>query len=392
MIRTSVIFLAALLVWGASPARANEGLKLELSGYFIGAAAFVDQKLDLGRRNTGFASDSEVHFDGAFTFENGLTLGVHGEGKLEEDIGGQPRTGGRFTSENGADFIQETFIFLEGFFGRIEFGKQDGVAEQLGFIAPTLFAGTTVNDPELDATGFNTINTRNSVNRGRDDFSRRLIYISPRIIGLQAGISFAPDSDAATPGSLSVVQGSDFDARSDQGVFDHEEIIELGVNYVHAFDQIIVGVSGTYLRAEDQGCASVPALCPILKDYEAWNVGANISFGGITIGGSYVDDNLGRHTADYHAWEIGAVYETQFWGFMLAYGRDEVEGLGGQDTMAVQGGINYQLARGITLGTGLQYIEADQVGGLALIGGGVSGPSVLNDDATIVFLETMVSF
>ena len=390
MTKAPVILIATLLA--ASSVQADEGLQLELSGYFIGAAAFVDQRRDTGRREISFGSDSEVHFDGAFLFENGVTVGVHSEGKLEEDVGGTPRTGGRFTAEEGVDFIQESFVYLEGYFGRFEFGKQDGVAEQLGFIAPTLFAGIAVNDPELDPTGFNSINTRNSVNRGRDDFSRRLIYISPRIVGIQAGVSFAPDSDAATPISVSVVQGSAFDSRSDQGVFDHEEIIELGVNFVHSFDRIIVGVSGTYLRAGEQGCVSVPALCSILKEYEAWNVGANISVGGVTLGGSYIEDNLGRHTASYHAWEIGAVYETQSWGFMLSYGRDETEGLGGQDTVAVQGGINYQLARGVMLGTGVQYIEADQVGGLALIGGGVSGPSVVDDDATVVFVETMVSF
>jgi|GEM_PF-2438245 len=396
MFRGAVVFFFALLLSGApgwsGAWAARDGLEVDLSGYFIGAAAYVDQRRDVGLRHVGFGSDSEIHFDGSLTFENGFTVGFHGETKLEEDVGGSPRTGGRFTAEQGTAFVQELFVFLEGFIGRVEFGKQDGVAEQLGFIAPSLFAGVSVNDPQLDPTGFNTINTRNTVNRGRNDFSRRLIYISPRIVGLQAGVSYAPDSSARTSNPLSVVQGSDFDARSNQGVFAHEGITEVGVNFVHAFDRLVVGASGTFLLAGDQGCASVPALCPVLENYKAWNVGANIAYGGLTLGGSYVKDNLGRQTTDYHGWEVGATYETTSWGVMLGYGRDRAQGVGGQRTRVVEGGVNYQVARGVKIGTGVQYIKADQVGGLALVGGGPAGPSGIDDHATVVFLETMVSF
>ena len=366
LLLSSVAALSVMAVVG--PVHAADKLKLDLSGFFIGSAAFVDQDLDFGKRDYAFGSDSEIHFTGEMTLDNGLLVGFHAEGKLEEDVGGASRG---LTPEDGVDFIQETFVYFEGAFGRFEFGKQDGVAHQMTTTGPTIFAGNTLNDAELDASGLiGAINTDNTVNNGLDEFERKLIYFTPMIGGFQAGFSFTPDSDG--------FQGSTFDPRIDIIPGVQEEAIEVGVSYQSTFDgtsmgDVTLGISGTYLTA------NLNAPLAGSKDLEAWNVGLQVGVAGFTIGGSYKDSNLGSTTTDYEAWEVSGTYELGPWGFMLGYGESEFDSFLDLETMAVEGGVDFMLGAGVSLGGGVQYIDTE-----------LGGANV--DDATVVFIETMVAF
>ncbi len=373
LLLSSVAALSVMAVVG--PANAADKLKLDLSGFFVGSAAYVDQKLDAGTRDYAFGSDSEIHFTGAMTLDNGLIVGFHAEGKLEEDVGGASRG---LPPEAGQDFIQESFVFFEGAFGRIEFGKQDGIGHQMTTTGPTIFAGNTLNDAQLDASGLMTINTDNTVNNGLDEFERKIIYFTPVIAGFQAGISFTPDADG--------FQGSAFDPRTNTttGASTQEEIIEVGASYNYVFEgtdmgDVSVGLSGTYITADE---TSTTLGFP--DDLESWNVGGQIGVAGFTVGGSYKDSNFGSTFVDYNAWEVSGTYELGPWGFLLGYGEDKTDfPLAGFDfeTMAVQGGVDFMLGAGVSLGGGVQYVESDS----SLI-------FVPDDDATVVFIETMVSF
>ncbi len=373
---TSVAALGMMAV--AGQASAADKLKLDLGGYFTGSMAYVDQDFDAGLRDYAFGSDSEIQFTGSMTLDNGLIVGFHAEGKLEEDVGGSNRSA---SAEAGEDFIQESFVFFEGAFGRIEFGKQDGVGHQMTTMAPTIFAGNNVNDPELDASGLVTINTRNTVNNGLDEFNRKIIYFTPQIAGFQVGVSFTPDRDAGTSVG-GIVQGSNFDPRTDTGISgSQEEIVEVGLAYNNTFagtsmGDVRLGISATYLKAQET------LISPTSDDYEAWNAGAQISVAGLTIGGSYKDSNFGSTFVDYQAWDVGATYEVGPWGFMVSYAEDEFEfptfGLQNQ-TMAVQGGVDYMLGAGVSLGAGVQYVDEDDELGSS-------------DQATVVFIETNLVF
>ncbi len=373
LLLSSVAALSVMAVVG--PVHAADKLKLDLSGFFNGSAAYVDQKLDSGTRDYAFGSDSEIWFDGAMTLDNGLVVGFHAEGKLEEDVGGASR----FSSpESGNDFIQESFIFFEGAFGRIEFGKQDGIGHQMTTTGPTIFTGNRINDAQLDASGLMTINTDNTVNNGLDEFERKIIYLTPVIAGFQAGISFTPDADG--------FQGSSFDPRTNTttGSSVQEEIIEVGASFHRVFEgtdmgDVSVGVSGTYVTANE---TSTTLGFP--DDLESWNVGGQIGVSGFTVGGSYKDSNMGSTFVDYNAWEVSGTYELGPWGFMLGYGEDKTDfvlipGLA-FETMAVEGGVDFMLGAGVSLGGGVQYVDVD------------TSFAPADDDATVVFIETMVSF
>ena len=352
---------------GQAAAQEVDGSKLglRLSGFYLGSAAWVDREGDPDdSRDYGFGSDAEIHFEGSVVLDNGLEVGVHVEGKLEED-----------SASGDGDFIEEKFAFVEGVFGRVEFGDQDGVADQMALVAPTLFRGNTVNDAELDATGFvgglgglNHINTVTTINNGLDDFSTKITYFTPRIVGLQAGVSFTPDHEQG---------GSNFDGRIEDL---YDQAVEVGVSYFNTFaNDISLGVSAAYLTA-DEGSTTL--------DPQSWSAGVNVAFNGFTVGGSYKESEdlpltlLGVTTPgldnDYTAWDVGVKYETGPWGFMLAYAEDEADvgSVTVTETSAVQGGVDYMVGSGVSLGGGVQHLEDD----------------VIDQDATAVFVETMIAF
>ena len=65
----------------ASPASAEDPIKLGVSGYYQSVVSFVDQDVD-GPGSPEFhevnvRQEGEVHFTGSTTLDNGLTIGVN---------------------------------------------------------------------------------------------------------------------------------------------------------------------------------------------------------------------------------------------------------------------------------------------------------------------------
>ena len=260
-----------------------------------------------------------------------------------------------------------------GFFKR--FGQRDGLGGQMNIFAPTLFRGGTLPGGELDMSGLNLINTMARVNGGFDDVSQNLIYVTPRVAGFQGGISFGSDG-VSEAGQTSLCM-SVLCARNDD---DFARPVELGLTYFNQFgDEFRIGGKVTYLQSEGQSTDLI-----IVDQSEAWAAGLNIGYSGFTLGGSYKESqNFRGDGIGYTALDVGATYETGPWGFMLSYGVDEYEGSGGTvlESNAVQGGVDFTLESGLSFGGGVQYIEAEFPG--------VQAP---DEDATVVFIETMVNF
>src|ERR1035438_755598 len=104
----------------AAPAKAD-GIKLDLAGHFKGYVTWLTQD------NTGAAAgtqerhfdilrETEIHFTGETTLDNGLTVGVHHEAAIDNQYAG------------GVDpFVtEESYAYFSGAWGRVNFGKEDG--------------------------------------------------------------------------------------------------------------------------------------------------------------------------------------------------------------------------------------------------------------------------
>ena len=114
----------------AAPANAD-GIKLDLAGHFKGYVTWLNQSDDgtVDERNFDILRETEIHFTGETTLDNGLTVGVHHEADIDADIRGET---------NGDIFrTEESYAYFSSAWGRVNFGKEDGANYLLEVAAPS---------------------------------------------------------------------------------------------------------------------------------------------------------------------------------------------------------------------------------------------------------------
>ena len=107
----------------AAPAQA-QGVTLDLGGHMKGYVGYVDQDTNAGTENRelDIFRETEIHFTGETTLDNGLTVGFHAEADAD-----------------GADGfnLDESYAYFSGSWGRVNFGEEDGAAYLLQVAAPS---------------------------------------------------------------------------------------------------------------------------------------------------------------------------------------------------------------------------------------------------------------
>src|ERR1700753_4113173 len=104
----------------AHAAQAADGIKLDVGGFFnVTYEGVFDNKSDNhfgDHHNTDhIINNSEVHFKGETTLDNGLTVGAH----IELEGESNPTT-------TGHGQIDESYIYWSGGFGKVQVGSQKG--------------------------------------------------------------------------------------------------------------------------------------------------------------------------------------------------------------------------------------------------------------------------
>jgi outer membrane protein OmpU len=342
-----------------SPAMAADGIKLGIGGFFKTAymANFDDDREgDLGNeRNTdGVFSDAEIHFTGSTVLDNGLEVGARVELEGEDNSLG-----------DGADQIDEAWIWFSGGFGEVRMGSDDDALANACIVPPGGTGNFSAFSP--NQWGANTL-TSNSICTGVDDRgdAQKLIYISPNFAGFQFTGSYTPNGG---------------DERHGDGVGPH-----LGMP-VNADDESRHNVSGYLSYAyEGEGWGLTAgagasfegqveqAPGPDRDEQDFYQAGLNITFGNFGVGGvfEYYNDLLDQGATDLDRWVagLGAAYTLDAWTFGAQYshldqesnnaaGADEFQ----QDRVVLTG--NYMLGPGINLDGELGYtwIDTDPEGG-----------------------------
>ena len=363
----------------ASPAAAEEGVKLGLGGYYntyfwVGD---YDESDDDPRdlTNTGLFADGEVHFKGSTTLDNGITFGVQIE--LEA-----------FTS---GDQIDENYAFIEGSFGRFVIGGENTAAYMMQYGAP--FVGAPINSGWITSfvpppqattsttvkftttggtltvattttftaatTGFRTPALSTYIDLTNDDHT--IDYYTPRFSGFQLGVSY-------TPANTINGEGKNFPVQADENTELHHGF-SVGVNFVESFGDFDVAVAGGYRRAESADKSG-------LEDPEMWSGGLNLGYAGFTFGGSVGYEDSDRAT-DGVGWDVGLSYTTDPWGVSGTFFRSDVEGSvgggGGDDELdAAVGAVSYAVGPGIKASFSVMWAkwdpdatnDADGIGGI----------------------------
>jgi outer membrane protein OmpU len=352
--------VCGLAVAAANPAQAEDGLSLELGGYFKGYVAYVDQDDDGGDVNSfDIIRDTEVHFGGETTLDNGLTVGVH----IEAEADGEDSFG-----------VDESYAYFSGGWGRVNFGDEDGASYLLQVEAPSADDNIDglrqyvqpVNYTALGVAGLAGIVSADGLDYDTDisGKSSKITYLSPVLNGFQLGASVSPDTDPAD--DLEGI-GTD-DVPDDTG-----HTYELAARYEGQFNNVgvILGAGFVHADLEEDGALD--------DDRQAWNVGADFDIGPFGVGAAYVEDDH-NDTDDEEIIVLGVDYTTG--PFKLGasyYDSDNTGGLATVDTQRYSGGVVYTYGPGMTFRGSVGVIDHD-----------VTGAD--DADATYVTLGTQINF
>jgi outer membrane protein OmpU len=400
----------------ATPAKAD-GIKLDLAGHFKGYVTWVDESITgitTNERHFDILRETEIHFTGETTLDNGLTVGVHHEALIDS-----PSADGFHGSGQDVFITRESYAYFSGAWGRVNFGKEDGANYLLQVAAPsgdTNYDGLrqSINPEGLGVFGLGGVlatggigagqgsgagaggGVRGFVNTGgkldySDDasgFNNKITYLTPVWSGFQAGASYTPSvngflqpggipgNDASTAFGVPLKDGAGNFGDAWEGALRYEgkwqELgLTLGGGYTH--------VQYTAVDATDQNDA-----------FHQWNLGAALTWQQLGLGVVYTTDNGAlRHDGQNRTWVAGVDWTTGPFKLGASYLNNH-EGLGdttvssgvsnGQlDTTRWAPGVIYTYGPGMTFrgSVGWVHTSLPNEGGNAGIGGHANSSDVL---------------
>lgn len=385
------------LALAATPAKASDGVKLDLGGFFKGYGMYTNQDDDSAAadsRNFDIIRNTEVHFGGETTLDNGLTVGMHVEADAD--------TGDGFG-------IDESYAYMSGGWGRVNFGGEDGAAYLLQVEAPSadanldglrqdvnpinyanLQTGAAVTDNVLTALNVNGSVGGLDYDQDISGSSDKLTYLSPIMNGFQVGVSYTPD----------VAEASSEDAANED---DADDTLGAGwdvaARYEGQFNNVGVILGAGYSSVDLESSNAQAGADNFSDDRTAWNVGADFDIGPFGIGAAYMVDDYGsdpvsatQERDDEETWVVGADYTTGPFKLGVSYmDVNNVANIDGTDSDVTKGvdaqrwtgGVIYTYGPGMTFRGSVSNVDFDHVDALT------TGDSV---DATSVLLGTQIDF
>jgi hypothetical protein len=331
--------LSAVALLAANAAVAAEKPKLKIYGYqetYFGVADVNSGTTADGTptyvgaiQDGGFniLQYGEIRFKASGMTDQGMKWGVYFESAMDDASGSGKKAKG------GAD---EANLWLQGSWGKMEIGGQDGATDKMQVSANDLdLLGSNILGAYVDNRGDSLRGTdQTNVTDSSDD--TKLTYYTPRISGFQAGVSYIP-----TMGSKgSVASGS-----SSGGM-------ESAIAYAGKAGSTKFKVAAVYSSVGKSSAS---------KTIDGYGVGAHVGFGAITLAAGYSHNNNWRNSASsQHAWDLGANYNGGKWEVSLVHweGSLKRDSGGAKDKYkqtTLQGA--YNLGGGLTAGVGLYLFD-----------------------------------
>jgi len=350
LLGTSALVAASVLA--AGPATAAERLTLGLGGYMEQSIGFVDYDDDRTGEFDVF-EETEVHFKGSATLDNGINVAVQIE--LEGLSGAS------------ADTIDESYITLTSpTLGQVIFGSENLPNYKMHYGAPTVSRqGMDSSDyhgfwaPLLNGPADGRLNAAYGNTSGRffADDPQHIAYYTPRVAGFQVGVGYAPDTS----------QGNSF-APSALG-----SGVSVGLNYKGDFEGVGVNASFGILNWGEDSVVGGSDEDPVF-----YQGGLNVAFSGFSVGAAYAttsyDATPDSRPIAVESWtlNVGASYKTGPYGVSVNYQTSEAEGAvtsgiatpGNDELSAWEIAGTYNLGPGINWHAAIAHIseEGEDVG------------------------------
>lgn len=360
---------------------ANAQVSLDVGGYAKLYGTWLDQdegnvdldgdfEVDAGEgveaRSVDFARDTEIHFGGETTLDNGLTVGFQTEAETDTSTG----AGG-----NDSFDVQESYAYFSGAWGRVNFGAEDGAAYLLQVAAPSadsnidglrqyinpishasltdtgaFSAGATAADDitladifgggagtfaaaAAASTGIITdggvvgasagdvllganaagnvaaLTGRLDYDHAVSGYENKLTYMTPVFNGFQAGVSYTPEAGSGI--GANGWAGNNIDDQTD----DFGSVYEIAARYEGQWDQLGFAFGGGYSHTELEE-ESVAGAAPGL---------GNALFVNDVNGNGAIDagDTSAGDLDDREAWNAGVDFDWMAFGLGAAYLEDD---------------------------------------------------------------------
>jgi len=284
-------------------------------------------------------SDSEVWFGGRTTLANGITVGF--DVQLEGNTSG--------------DQIDESYLFVDGAFGRLVIGSENTVDYIMHYGAPSVGVAFGTNESQVGdfiirPTNVTALNTTASgrtgvggtaLTQGTGNDQQRLSYFTPRFAGFQVGLSFTPN-----------VNQEDTVTYTDKAA-QRANSMHGSVNYTNNFNG--VQLNGSLGASQYGKVSNAAATSPLSKGVTDLSAGLQVGAAGFMVGGGYrkVSADLGAENGS--AMSIGVSYTTGPLSVGASYAASVVDGTAAAgDDKATQ----ILIAAAYSIGPGVDLIGA----------------------------------
>lgn len=284
-------------------------------------------------------------------FDNGMILGGRGDFLLYRDA--------LSTDNYGGDTVQKLYLFLQMGFGRLDIGQQDGAAAALSLRGPVVDSKlnladrgiTLFRDPQSGASLAGVFAPMIAV-AATSNYAK-LNYTTPRLFGVQAGLSFTPQA---------VRSPLPFTGNPTSAPNAQQNIVEAAVSYTGYFANTAVGMSAAYTHGALRNGT------PGFSDLSEWQVGAQLaqtlSQVKLSVGGGYRRTNAyllnigqafrGRETGIAH---LAASAEWGDWILGVEHSLSNAEGPTDYRIRGYQITAGYKVNSNLQIGAGWQWFR-----------------------------------
>lgn len=305
-------------------------------------------------KNQHIRTDSRVDLKVSGKADNGLSYGgvtsIIGNASAQDDDGNNSTAG------------EKTYIFVESGLGKVEAGSNSGASQTMKVGAANIARGSGgiagdfykfvnlgavsnssnalkrqkfIVTPDLPSVALPGARNKTYSNSGGTsgvdvnttdvtEYANKITYYSPRIMGVQAGVSYAPSlaeqgnangfagKFVSTP-SITAINGPDSGTITPAQYL--QDVWTGGLNYQGEYNQVGIKASAVAEgSSEPQKLSSAATSANNNFDsMRAYELGLNLSYAGATIGGSWATiPEMGRLKAandEAGFWTLGAGYE-----------------------------------------------------------------------------------
>jgi hypothetical protein len=413
MMKKLLLGSTALVAGGllAAPAMAADPIKIGVGGYYQFFAiaggiegVYAPSGESVQYKGLQFIQEGEIHFTGQSKLDNGTTVGL----TVELEGWNTPITS---VAVNGSvRQIDEAFLFAFGDWGRLEFGSRDQASYRMYYGSPSALlgwgyfqhnssfnwaSGAMLANPAQAGTTFMTIG-------GQFQDVNRVNYFTPRFMGLQIGVGYAPKINLApnaqlahgmqsgTNASLAGVCGfNDSTTASNCPTNDNswQDVFDVGANYLNKFGDVTVALFGAFMYASfvpsfnNLGAANANLNTGAnLAAWKQWVVGAQFGIAGFTVGGSIGYDNNGIGgnyytgvASESRKYSAAIMYETGPWQMSFGWAHTNTDNGNGARTLTnVAQGTTSGLIFAAAPGTMAGNFGTNPLAGAAVFGGYVA--------------------